>query len=125
MVPSVQLETDNGGYDMEVGQKVILNCKVKRKHDCEPTEDVWIIEETKPAGHRIGNSDCPGPWLLIRREAGEDYRWVSLVDDKHFDLSEVIDTDDAPEIEHSYNPIGQAERTLSADPATGKITSLS
>jgi hypothetical protein len=110
---------------MEVGQKVILNCKLKHKHDCEKQQDVWVIEETRPAGHRIGNSDCPGPWLLIRRETGDDFRWVSLVDDKHFDLSEVIDTDDDAEIERSYNPIGQIEKTIGVDPATRKITTLS
>ena len=124
-VPLGQLETDRGGQDMEIGQKVILNCKLKHKHQCESVEDVWIIEEIKPAGHKIGNSDCPGPWLLIRREHGDDLRWVSQVDDKHFGLSEVIDADDTSEAEAPYNPIGKLEQTINVDPSTKTITRLS
>ena len=82
-VPLGQLGTVKGGQDMEIGQKVILNCKLKHKHKCETQEDIWVIVETKPAGHKIGNSDCPGPWLLLQREHGDDFRWVSQVDDKH------------------------------------------
>ena len=124
-VPLGQLGTVKGGQDMEIGQKVILNCKLKHKHKCETKEDIWVIVETKPAGHKIGNSDCPGPWLLLQREHGDDFRWVSQVDDKHFGLSEVIDTEDAAEIERPYNPIGQLEKTISVDPSSKKITILS
>ena len=99
---------------MEAGQKVILNCKLKHKHECETHEDVWVIEEAKPAGHRVGNSDCPGPWLLIRRENSEDFRWVSQVDDKHFDLSEVIETANASESRD--DSLYQIERTIDVNP---------
>jgi len=124
-VPLGQLETDKGGEDMEIGQKVILNCKLKHKHECETEEDIWVVVETKPAGHKIGNSDCPGPWLLLQREHGDDFRWVSQVDDKHFGLSEVIDTEDTSETEISHNTIRKLEQTISVDPSTKNITQLS
>ena len=110
---------------MEIGQKVILNCKLKHKHECETEEDIWVVVETKPAGHKIGNSDCPGPWLLLQREHGDDFRWVSQVDDKHFGLSEVIDTEDTSETEISHNTIRKLEQTISVDPSTKNITQLS
>ena len=124
-VPLGQLGTIKGGQDMEIGQKVILNCKLKHKHKCETQEDIWVIVETKPAGHKIGNSDCPGPWLLLQREHGDDFRWVSQVDDKHFGLSEVIDTEDTSETEFSHNSIRKLEQTISVDPSTKNITQLS
>ena len=110
---------------MEIGQKVILNCKLKHKHKCETQEDIWVIVETKPAGHKIGNSDCPGPWLLIRREHGEDFRWVSQVADKHFDVSELIDTDDVSEFKTPSSPVGKLEQTIDVDEHTKNITRLS
>ena len=109
---------------MEIGQKVILHCKLKHKHECEPKEDIWVIVDTKPAGHKIGNSDCPGPWLLVQREHGDDFRWISQVDDKHFGLSEVIDTEDTSETKYLDSPIGKLEQTITVDPGTKTITRL-
>ena len=80
-----------------------------------------MIVETKPAGHKIGNSDCPGPWLLIRREHGEDFRWVSQVADKHFDVSELIDTDDVSEFKTPSSPVGKLEQTIDVDEHTKNV----
>ena len=111
---------------MKIGQ--VLTFKAKTEHGKkiirEASSNRWVVEQIQPKDKVKFNTDAPGPFLMVRLAGEFDRRWVSEIDDDHFQISESILPLTIDDAEPTTGIVGVGDPILTVDTATKQITEI-